>query len=1046
MRGNNTDLRWAWGRLHLHLSDHRHRDSVLTRVLGILAQKASLQSWAMRRWRHKVMSYPIDTEVRLQEGALLLRVVITKHDTHRTRMRWLKAFQHWAYKVQNATSINKFASAVLNSWLSATIRRFLYTRFNHWARKVEMFRFKAQRVCAVAVLTAKALRTALARRALFRWAAVAADGKYHDAVDSGLNQARVFHGHLTATTAKASALLYDRREGAADYRRLVSSWMLWKQRNFTLSVLKTRRVRVLGLLRRCRGVTAMKAHALRRWRDTVLCTLLKERRLRKLPMLLCKLQLQQLFTTWRSNARHWAALQRMGRWLVMTRRACRLKDTKKAFFRWRTRVRVDLHAHGVLTALFDRFPKVVYRSTMRRWGTRVSRMKMNREIREKLSLPFETWTKYRRYWQRAKSRLDYVAGMARKAACRYVMQKWSVMARQSERRLRGLPRCIALHAHVRRGFVARAWRLWCHDTFSHGRRDTIDNLGRATNLALKRVISAEARAEETVIRSSLLDSQNRALREYQTFLLGHTCVRLADRIAKAPSLLMRGQCFHYWRRFVLLRRVHLHAVRTLVRNRRRVQVRHILGRRFLRWRRILEFSLVNSISERHAHGRYVVLCRRSKLSLLGYVFRRWRNRGVRFQALVTGTFRRLTRQRCRRHLHRAWMTWSRLILAGRMVEGSLRRSIAQRRVFFAWQRYVLGVRLRRTAGHRQALKMIRDRKGGKRREVMVVWEHYTGQRRRLRRGLGRMSTALQTGVLRLALQALRRRCQEGSKWRRFTAHLGFALARSESRRRQQALHSAFHGWRHSLVREDVAGLTFRYRREALKNVLSRWEWHSAKGPTLRALHHWRHVASEVSKTRFVAEGHSFHVRIMFYVLPSFLLRQRPLCLSYPSITACLHSLTPHDTSLTIIPPSLNRQSIDTILTLLVKLTGTARTHREGAAEGSLRSVVALSAHAASPAHTCCSRWVGIICHTRRARVCARFHARRVCRGGHRQIAERNPKASCTGPAEGLPRVLALSVSADGGRHCAEWAGVLPSRRCDPGTGRGRGGSSSLRQR
>ena len=25
-------------------------------------------------------------------------------------------------------------------------------------------------------------------------------------------------------------------------------------------------------------------------------------------------------------------------------------------------------------------------------------------------------------------------------------------------------------------------------------------------------------------------------------------------------------------------------------------------------------------------------------------------------------------------------------------------------------------------------------------------------------------------------------------------------------------------------------------------------------------------------------------------------------------------------------------------------------------------------------------------------------------------------------------------------------GVLPSRRCDPGTGRGRGGSSSLRQR
>jgi hypothetical protein len=45
------------------------------------------------------------------------------------------------------------------------------------------------------------------------------------------------------------------------------------------------------------------------------------------------------------------------------------------------------------------------------------------------------------------------------------------------------------------------------------------------------------------------------------------------------------------------------------------------------------------------------------------------------------------------------------------------------------------------------------------------------------------------------------------------------------------------------------------------------------------------------------------VRIMFYVLPSFLsCLWRSLCLSYPSIAACLHSPTPHDTSLTIIPP------------------------------------------------------------------------------------------------------------------------------------------------
>jgi hypothetical protein len=49
------------------------------------------------------------------------------------------------------------------------------------------------------------------------------------------------------------------------------------------------------------------------------------------------------------------------------------------------------------------------------------------------------------------------------------------------------------------------------------------------------------------------------------------------------------------------------------------------------------------------------------------------------------------------------------------------------------------------------------------------------------------------------------------------------------------------------------------------------------------------------------------VRIVFYVLPSFSCLRWSLCLSR-STTGCLHSLTPHDTSLTIIPLSINHQS------------------------------------------------------------------------------------------------------------------------------------------
>jgi hypothetical protein len=57
------------------------------------------------------------------------------------------------------------------------------------------------------------------------------------------------------------------------------------------------------------------------------------------------------------------------------------------------------------------------------------------------------------------------------------------------------------------------------------------------------------------------------------------------------------------------------------------------------------------------------------------------------------------------------------------------------------------------------------------------------------------------------------------------------------------------------------------------------------------------------------------VRILFYCSSFFSCLCVSLILS--SIAACLHSLTPHDTSLMSIPPSPNQSSIDTILTLLI---------------------------------------------------------------------------------------------------------------------------------
>jgi hypothetical protein len=62
---------------------------------------------------------------------------------------------------------------------------------------------------------------------------------------------------------------------------------------------------------------------------------------------------------------------------------------------------------------------------------------------------------------------------------------------------------------------------------------------------------------------------------------------------------------------------------------------------------------------------------------------------------------------------------------------------------------------------------------------------------------------------------------------------------------------------------------------------------------------------------------TYSVILLFFLLFLFVM-SLSLSLSYPSIAACLHSLTPPGTNLTIIPPSLNHQSI-TKLTLLITL-------------------------------------------------------------------------------------------------------------------------------
>ena len=149
---------------------------------------------------------------------------------------------------------------------------------------------------------------------------------------------------------------------------------------------------------------------------------------------------------------------------------------------------------------------------------------------------------------------------------------------------------------MKRRVVGR-WR----DLNASWKAETIENLGKATSLALRRVVSAEAAMESQSIEISLLQSRVGACREYSHALLSVTMPALADRKTNLHRLL---PTMHAWRRYVLLRKFHRHGMHALVRNRWRVQVRAIVGRRFLRWKRIVEFSLAASVTQRVQHGRY----------------------------------------------------------------------------------------------------------------------------------------------------------------------------------------------------------------------------------------------------------------------------------------------------------------------------------------------------------------------------------------------------------------------------------------------------------
>ena len=585
MKGTNTDLRWALARWALIVRDYRYRDATMEKALYILARKASFESWALRLWRKKLINYPVDRRVNMEQAALSLELVMSKHQVLQIRQKLLRCFRIWASKVAQYNSIHLHTYTVLTSLSASAVRRILHSRLLHWNRTVRLMLFKATRLCSVIKLAALAQRRLLQQKALTHWAQTAL---FQYKIDQGLRRIEAQGEYLRKTREKASMFLSARKEDFADSYALITAFTSWKRRNVRISRLRARRSMVLSLLRRTRLQESRKALALYKWKSVMLATELKVRTLNNIPVLLYKQYMRILWGRWRRQTRRLRALGTMGRWLVNSRKIYRIVDMRVCFFRWRTQIRKEEHAEGVLTKFFSRIPFVVYRLTLRRWATRVSRMKQFRARKDALYIPFDHWCGYVRYWQATKARLRYTISMSQKGALQYAIQVWTKRTKTKRSIHHGFMRCMELRRDVITLFLRKSFSYWRKLNAGH-RAASLLQLGNTVSLALRRVITAEDEREQTTLQNSMLCTRIETLQEYQAFLLGGKgpAITIADRgIDKARAHVT----FAAWRRFCLNRKLHLNVVRSLLRNRRRVQVLHILSRRFRRWKHLTEFS------------------------------------------------------------------------------------------------------------------------------------------------------------------------------------------------------------------------------------------------------------------------------------------------------------------------------------------------------------------------------------------------------------------------------------------------------------------------
>ena len=752
----------------------------------ILSRKASLPSWAIRRWRTKTITHPTEVIVRFEKAAACLEMLLRKHSYHRLRQHELRCFRIWASKVAQYNSIREHTYSILTSLSASAVRRISHARLLHWSRKVKLMKYKATRLNSVIKLMAIAQWRLLQQKALTHWSQIALFGYK---IERGLRREDRAAQTLAKTKEKAANIMLKHRSLAADDRALSAAFFAWKRRNFCVSAQRTRLRIVLSAFRKCRIESSLKAYAITKWRAVVLETELTVRCLYKLQTLLYKLFMKVQFRAWHSRVRREVALGRMGRWLVNARRIYRLLDTRAYFFRWRAQIRKNAHAERIVTALFNRFPRIVYRFTLRRWSTKVSRMKSLKARKEAISTPFYHWCSYVRYWTATKGRLQYVVAMARKGALIFTMQVWTTRTKYIARIQRGLTRCLALRGEILTWFKRKVFSFLRRLNAEH-RRSVITQLSNNLSLALRRVMSLTESCENTVAINSRLQTRIASLREYQAFLMHEDgpAVKLAEKCMKRQRL---SSTFHAWCRFRTLRKLHLNIVRTLLRNRRRVQVMHILARRFRRWKQLTEFSLVASITTRHANARYIVCARRARLSLLGWCFRKWTKRSNRFRTQFIPALQRLTRQRCRKRLANAWMKWGCHVMAAAMVEGNLRRCISLRRIFFAWHRYCLNLRLKRTAAHQQALRLIRLKRRDKKITFFDRWKLKARVSRRLRRCLSRLCVFFRRLALQESFQIWRRRAQLVERYKGLATYLGSVVTSKQ----RLLLNSGFFRWK-----------------------------------------------------------------------------------------------------------------------------------------------------------------------------------------------------------------------------------------------------------